>query len=690
GAIAVGGAFITFLIAYFWRGFDFASTAEFTLASLVSGIPEGLPMVLIIVLSIGAGRMARKCAIVRRLPAIETLDAVTVIVTDKTGTLTQNTMNIQKIILHNEEEITVTGRGWEPMGEFIQAKQKINPLKKLNLLKLLKIAAICNNARLLKKDMIDENNKCYLEVCACPGAQELQRDETYSVVGDPTEAALVVLAAKAGITKESLASELEEVDELPFNPELKYRASLVRYTNTNKTTEIFVVGAPEAVLEKCSYHLHKDKPEEASLTQNEAVLDRIDALAARAMRVLGVAYKEIPKPKGSIFEEDVNDLIFIGLVAMVDPPRIRVERAIARTKKACIRVIMCTGDHKNTAISIAKEIGLIKEEYLDPNYPLAVTEQELSQMSQEEFDDIVLNVSVYARMSPEMKLKIVQTLQNYGHIVGMTGDGVNDAPALKQADIGIAMGLIGTEVAREASEIVLTDDNFVTIVDALIEGRIIFTNIRQTTIHLITTSISEDVTIISTLLLGLPLPLQPIHILWLNLVTDGTGDIALATEPGHGDVLEQPPRKGKENILPKSVFPFIAMFVVIMSVGAILLFVLYLPQGLKIAQSVAFLSMMFSQLFNLWNMRSMKQSIFQMGPFSNKWVNVDFGISIGFVLLVMYIPPVRDIFKFAPLGGLEWLIAMGVSSLVLWFGELYKYIKRRARRKALLLIEDLV
>ncbi len=695
GLIAVGGALMTFFIAYFLRGFDLFYTFEFSLASLVSGIPEGLPIVLIIVLTIGAGRMARKCAIVRRLPAVETLDAVTVIVTDKTGTLTQNTMTIQKVILYDEEEIRVTGVGWEPLGEFLQDTQVINPLQKPNLSKLLTIAAICNNARLLENEITDEADESYQKVCVDPGAQELYKEEDFRVIGDPTEAALVVLAAKAGLSKETLVNELKEIDNLPFNPEMKYRASLVRYRAPDMPNEIFVVGAPEAILSSSSYHLHLDSPVKSNPTHTEAVLTQVETLAGNAMRVLGIAYKKVPKQVQSLTNEMINDLVFVGLVAMSDPPRVGVKEALARTQKACIRVIMCTGDHKNTAIAIAREIGLISEEYLDPKYPLALTEQELAQMTEEEIEDMILHVSIFARMSPEMKLKIVQTLQKNGHIVGMTGDGVNDAPALKQSDIGIAMGIIGTEIARESSEIVLADDNFVTIVDALIEGRVIFTNIRQTTTHLVTTSISEDVTIIGALLLGMPLPLQPIHILWLNLVTDGTGDIALATEPGHGDVLEEPPRKGEENILPRNLFPFILLFVVIMSIGDIFLFSLYYDSlypvaTIGVAQTVAFLSMMFSQLFNLWNMRSIRQSIFQIGFLSNKWVNIDFLISIGFVAFAIYTPGVQDIFHFAPIGLFEWLLALGISSLVLWFGELYKYIKRRITRSTLTILEDLV
>ncbi|NVM29259.1 MAG: HAD-IC family P-type ATPase [Candidatus Helarchaeota archaeon] len=660
GIIAIGGAIITFLIGFFIRGLAIFEIFSFALASLVSGIPEGLPAVLVIVLTIGANRMAKRGAIVRRLPAIETVGAATIIATDKTGTLTENTMNVERILLLDEDEILVTGRGWEPIGDFLHKGKVIDPLENPTLSKLLYIAAVCNNARLLK------------------GKED---DDPYKIIGDPTEAALAVLATKAGLSKETLQKNLEKLDSLPFNPELKYRASLLKFSN-NKTNEIYVVGAPEVVLTHSSFITQKDKIKELSQQQRLAILEQVKHHGKKAMRVLGLAYKKVPANLNNLSKDLIHDLDFVGVIGIIDPPRLGVKEAIGKAKKAGIRVIMKTGDHKDTAIAIANEIGLIDEKTLNNKYPLALTEQELSQLSQEEFEETVKYVSIFARLSPNMKLRIVETIQKQGHIVAMTGDGVNDAPALKQADIGIAMGIIGTEVAREVSEIVLADDNFATIVDAVVEGRIIFTNIRQTTAHLITTSIAEDITIICSLLLGFPLPLLPIHILWLNLVTDGTGDIALSTEPAHGDILGESPRKLKENILSKEIFIFIAMFAIIMAIGDIFLFSLYYNPAnhdatIKLAMSVAFLSMMFSQLFNLWNMRSLKQSIFRIGFFTNKYVNLDFIISIGFVLLLFYFPPAASLFSFVPLGWVEWVLALAASSCVLWFGELYKYLKQK-------------
>jgi len=654
--IAIIGASITFLVGAFIRKLEFYDIFLFSIASLVSGIPEGLPAVLAIVLAIGATRMARRNAIVRHLPSVETLGVANVIATDKTGTLTQNTMNVKKIILSDEKEITVSGEGWKSSGHFFQKGKRIRALEKKSLSKLLHIASICNNAQVSK-------NK---------GQHE--------IIGDPTEAALVVLAEKAGLKKEILLKKEKRIDDLPFNPELKYRASLSILLKKYNKKEIYVVGAPEKILECSSYILQKDTQRRITKKIHRNISTQAGDLARKGMRVLALSYKKVSRETDTLSEKLVNNLVFVGVVGIMDPPRPEVKDAIKKAKKAGIRVIMKTGDHKETAIAIAKEIGLINEKELkNSKYSVALTENELSQLSQKKFEDAVKHVSIFARLTPNMKLKIIRTLQKQGNVVAMTGDGVNDAPALKKADIGIAMGVIGTDVAREASEIILADDNFASIVNAIEEGRIAFDNVRKTSAHLVTTSISEDVTIISSLFLGLPLPLLPIHILWLNLVTDGTGDIALATEPGHHDILNEPPKKITENILCKELIPFIAMFVLIMSIGSIGLFYHFLPQGIEKARTVAFLSMMFFQLFNLWNMRSFKQSIFKIGFFSNKFINLDFVFSIALVILILYVPFFQGIFKFATLGWYEWILAIVISSFVLWFGELYKFYKKRFR-----------
>jgi len=648
GAIAIACALLAFVIGFFVRGFDFVEIFLFTIAALVAGIPEGLAAVLAIVLAIGAHRMAKRNAIIRTLPATETLGVVTTIMTDKTGTLTENTMNVEKIIMPESGEITVSGSGWEPSGKFYLNEKIISPLENTHLSKLLHIAAVCNNAKILNEDEDGKNN--------------------YKIIGDPTEAALLVLAEKAGLKKEFMEKKERRIDDLPFNPELKYRASLSVLVEENKRKEIYVVGAPEAVLDYSSHVFKDKKPEEMNNEYKNNILSGIDSLTKNAMRVLALAYKEVPAETGILSEEQVNNLIFVGIVGIRDPPRPGVKDSIEKAKNAGIRVIMATGDHKGTALAIAKEIGINADE--------ALTEQELKDLPEKEFQETVKNFSVFARLTPNMKLKIAETLQGQGHIVAMTGDGVNDAPALKKADIGISMGLIGTDVARESGEIVLADDNFASIVNAIEEGRIVFTNTRQVSFFLITTNFAESVTIISSLLISPYLPLLPTQILWLNLVSDGLPVVALSTEQGHGDVLQEPPRDATEDILSKDIMPFLILITGIMVAAALFIFTSYLPQGIDKARTGAFCVMTLTQFFNVFNLRSLKKSCFEIGFFSNKYINVSLLISVILLFMVIYIPFFQDAFHFAPLSLTELLTITLLSSLVLVFGEVYKFARK--------------
>lgn len=651
GIIAIVGASVTFIIGFFIRGFEFLEIFRFTLASLVSGIPEGLPAVLVIVLSIGAYRMAKKNAIIRTLPSTETLGVVTVIMTDKTGTLTENTMNVEKIILPNETEITVSGKGWIPSGSFFQEEKIIHPSGNPSLAKLLEIAAISSDAELLREK------------------------DRYEIIGDPTEAALTVLAEKAGIKKEKILEKVKEIDELPFSQDLRCEASLLIFPEKSKKKEVYVVGAPEAILNHSAYVLENNKCKKITQKQREDISAQVEQLTKKTMRVLALAYKEVPQHIDGLSENLVSRLVFVGMVGMKDPPRPEAKAAIVKAKKAGIRIIMTTGDHKGTAVAIAKEVGLIDKK-TKSRYPEAFTGQELSDLSEKEFGDTVKNVSVFARLTPNMKLRIAETLQKQGHVVAMTGDGVNDAPALKKADIGIAMGIVGTDVSRESSEIVLADDNFASIVSAIEEGRIVFKNTRQASSFLVTTSFAEDITIISTLLLGLPLPLLPAQILWLNLVTDGVSDVALAAEPGHGDVLEEAPRKAKEGILSKEIIPFLLLMTCIMVILTLTIFNIYLPQGIEKARTGAFVVMAFTQLFNVLNMRSLRKSLFKIGFFTNRYIVVSLLVSIALLVMVIYTPFFQSIFQFVSLSSVELLTIFLLSSMVFWFGELYKFIKK--------------
>ncbi|MDP1538487.1 MAG: HAD-IC family P-type ATPase [bacterium] len=665
--IAFVCSFLIFLIGYAIRHLEIEESLRFTVASLVSGIPEGLPAALVIVLAIGAHRMAKRNAIVRNLQATETLGVASVIATDKTGTLTQNTMDVEKIILLNQDEVTVLGEGWKPKGEFIQKEKVIFPLENPQLRKLLHVACICNNARLIK-----ENGK----------------KENYIIIGDPTEAALVVLAEKAGIKKEVLSEKEKRIDDLPFNPELQYRASLSILTETSGEKEIYIVGAPEAVLNISSYGLEDDKEKKLTAEGKEELLKRTANLAREGLRVIGLAYKPASLEIDELTEELIRDVVFVGVVGMKDPPRPEVKEAIAKAKTAGIRVIMKTGDHKETALAIAKEIGLMEEESEEDKYPLVLIQNELEELSEKDFDEAVKHVSIFARLTPQMKLKILESLQKQGHIVAMTGDGVNDAPALKKADVGIAMGKIGTDVARESSSMVLADDNFASIINAVEEGRTVFTNIKQASLFLITTNLAEVATLITSLIIGVYLWGQtlliilPATILFLNLVTDGFAVAPLAIEPRHEDVLKRPPRKKEENILSKDALPFLALMVVIMTVLTIFIFKTFMLQGsLEKARAGAFAVMAITQLFNVLNMRSLSQSIFKIGFFSNKFIVAGQIVSILLISIALFVEVIAEKFGFESLSFPELLIIVLFCSFVLWGGELYKYWRRRRKTK---------
>ncbi|UCG95239.1 MAG: HAD-IC family P-type ATPase [archaeon] len=644
--IASAGAFIAFPIGYFVKGIEFSQIFLFTIASLVSGIPEGLPAVMAVVLALGARRMAKRNAIIRTLPATDTLGVVNVIATDKTGTLTENTMNVRRVVLPGQEEIEVSGSGWEPQGNFFQDKKKINPSENRHLSRLLKIASACNNSKVLKKD------------------------GRYEIMGDPTEAAILTLAKKA-----SVDGFQDRIDDLPFNPELKYRASLSVLVEGDRKRQIYVVGAPEAVLQHSRYVFRSNVPEEMTKETEEDILGRVNKLTDKAMRVLALAYRDVSSDTKNLSEEMVKDLTFVGIVGMIDPPRPEAKEAVLKAKQAGVRVIMTTGDHKGTAIAIAREIGLVQEET-----PRALTEQELRELSEQEFEKVVSEVSIFARLTPGMKLRIAETLQKQGKIVAMTGDGVNDAPALKKSDIGVSMGIIGTDVARESSDIVLADDNFASIVNAIEEGRIVFNNVRRSSFFLITTNFAESVTFITGLLMfpkEFSLILLPTQVLWLNLVTDCVTGASLAAEPGHGQVLREKPRKAEEEILNREIVPFLVLMVGIMVFLTIGSYIFYLPQGLEKARTGAFVIMSFTQLFNLLNMRSLKNSVFRIGLLSNRYSVAALLLSVAFLFVVIYIPFLREVLQFSYMGFTEMATLVLISSSVLVAGELYKLLKNQ-------------
>jgi P-type Ca2+ transporter type 2C len=627
--LAIGSALILFVVGYFVLEAETSELLLISIAALVSAIPEGLPAVLSIVLAVGSYRMSQKNAIIREMTATESLGSVSTIITDKTGTLTQNTMTIKKIWGLGKSDIEVSGEGWESTGEFIGEKEDIDGANTL-----LEIAAHCHQSSI-----------------------QIKENDQINIIGDPTEAAFLVLANKAGKEK-----TLKIIEDIAFSSELKFRSTLVRKEQDELR---FYIGAPEPILERCHFFLN-NQGESQELTEHDKreIHSKIQAWSEDSLRVLALARK-----KGINLEKD-EYLEFVGIAGMMDPPRPEVIPAVASCHQAGIRVIMATGDHASTALSIAQKVGIAKA-----GRTLVYTDSELQAMSEEEFKVAVQNADVFSRLTPLMKLKIAKALQAEGELVAMTGDGVNDAPALKQADIGIAMGIMGTDVAKDASLMVLADDNFSTIVHAIEQGRIVFNNARRTSFFLITTNFAEILTLITSISFGLPLPLTATQILWINIVTDGFCDKALAAEKGKGRELTSPPISPKENIINKNIIPFLLINALIMTGLAIFAFKSYLPLGIEKARTMVFIVIAFSQLFNVFNMRNLDQSIFKIGLFSNKWVNYALILSVIIQVLIIEVPVFAALFNFKAVNPIEFLTWIALSSLVLWAGELYKYFK---------------
>jgi P-type Ca2+ transporter type 2C len=642
--IALISAIALFSIGYLYQSMETDELLLVSIAALVSAIPEGLPAVLSIVLAVGASRMAKRKAIIREFTATETLGAVSVILTDKTGTLTQNVLTVERVALPGGEERRVTGMGWSPIGNILSGDELLEGEQLSDMDQLVRIAALSNNS----------------------GVQHDREKDKYELVGDPTEGALLVLARKAGTNN---WKEWERLDDLPFNSELKLRATLVE---KNGRRQLLVVGAPEKVLALSDRYFNGDDVLEMDGTMRESIQHQINDWSGHAYRVIALAYIDT---NADVIEKDaIKGLVLAGITGMIDPPRHDVPAAVAHCRSAGIRVIMATGDHINTAVAIGRAIGIVQE---DNNYgALALNEQQLEQLNDAEFDHAVREVNVFARLTPAMKLRIAERLQSMGELVAMTGDGVNDAPALKKADVGIAMGIMGTDVARGSAQVVLADDNFATIVYAVEEGRIVFTNARQTSFYLITTNFAEITTLIGTVLLGLPIPLTATQILWLNLVTDGLCDKALAVEQGHGDVLRDRPLKRNENILTRDVVPFVLLTAGVMAVLAITAFRYFLPEGIDKARTAAFVVMAFCQLYNAYNLRSIKRSVFRIGVFSNKWFNWAIVVSVIIQVSIIELPYLQDLFHFESLSFVEFLVLALAGVIILVLGEVYKYVRQ--------------
>jgi len=596
-------------------------------ALAVSAVPEGLPAIVTVTLALGARELAKRKAVIRRLASVETLGSTTIICSDKTGTLTKGEMTVRKIFVNNQS-VKVTGSGYEPKGEFYMGGRQIRPTEDQHLDLLLRIGVLCNNA---SYDLTD-------------------------VIGDPTEGALIVVAAKAGMQENELEQLYPRTGEIPFSSERK------RMTTTHSTPDgqqvAYVKGSPEAILRLCEYAYQN--VDEVRLTEGlrKKILQQSEEMAGQALRVLGIAYKRVSDKNAVVDEDSIEkNLVFVGLVGMIDPPRQEVKEAVRLCERGGIKVMMITGDHKLTAITVARELGIMKS-------GVALTGEELDEINDEKFAEIVEKVSVYARVSPEHKLRIVKALKNKGHIVAMTGDGVNDAPALKQADIGVAMGITGTDVTKEASDMILADDNFATIVTAVKGGRIIYDNIRKFIRFLLALNFTELVFIGSFALIGLPTPLLPAMILWLNLVTDGPPAMALSMDPPTDDVMQRPPRSPKEGIM-HGMLIFILASSLIQLVAEIGVFWwgFGVVGSVEKARTMAFLVACFYELIVVWNCRSERRNAFRVGFMTNKWLIIAVIISVFSTLAVIYVPLLSAMFQTVQLDLFEWLLVILFSSL---------------------------
>ena len=634
-------------------------------ALAVAAVPEGLPAIVTAVLSIGVQRMARRNAIVRRLAAVETLGSATVIASDKTGTLTRNEMTV-RVVVTASGTVTFEGSGYAPEGAVHRdGGGAVNGLLSLEIERALAVADRANNAAIQ------------------------QRDGRWIVQGDPTEGALLVAARKAGLRSDALDVRLPRVGEVPFSSERKLMSTLHRDAQREDRGVVFTKGAPDVLLARCTRELVGDERRSLTPTRRAEILESNEQLAGKALRTLAVGARwltseALAEHAARPDERVEQDLVFVGLIGIMDPPRAEARAAVARAKRAGIRPLMITGDHPRTAAVIARELGLSADGRV-------VTGAEFEKLTPDEAARTVADVSVYARVSPEHKLRIVEALRLTGAVVAMTGDGVNDAPALKRADIGIAMGISGTDVSKEAADMVLADDNFASIVAAVEEGRAIFANIRKFLRYLLSSNIGEVMTMFFGVLWagriglhgsadGLALPLLATQILWINLVTDGPPAVALGVEPGDAGLMEQPPRPAHEAIVTARMWVGIVLVGVVMAAGTLFVLDASLPGGfvdgtgdLPHAQTMTFTTLMLFQLFNVLNARSDERSAF-VRLFTNRWLWIALGVSLVLQALVVYAPFLQRAFGTTSLNATDWLFCTAVASSVVWLREVSRLL----------------
>lgn len=640
----------------------------------VAAIPEGLPAVVTIVLALGMQRMVKRHVIIRKLLAVETLGTTTVICSDKTGTLTQNEMTVVKGYAGGNE-IDVSGSGYKPSGEFKSRGEKLEngDLPELDL--LLKIGTLCNDARLLEREDNGETS--------------------WEISGDPTEGALVVAASKAGYSRDKLEKNNPRVGEIPFDSQRKRMTTIHKNNKVqkeskydsndtdskNRVSEIngadagftaFVKGAPDVILDLATHFRENGEVKSLTAAKKKEIMEINSQMAGKALRVLAGAYKPLQSvPEEPTAQEVEKDLIFVGLYGMIDPPRQEVHEAVKLCRKAGISPKLITGDYADTALAVAKEL-----EITEPDGK-ALTGVELEKMSDEELVDKVEEIDVYARVSPDHKVRIVEALKEKGNITAMTGDGVNDALALKQADIGVAMGITGTDVAKQTAEMVLTDDNFASIVSAVEEGRVIYSNIRKFVYFLLSCNIGEVLVIFLSLLFGWPIPLVPVQILWVNLVTDAFPAMALGMEKGEPHIMDLPPRDPGEPILNKQMQLGIMIQGIVITISTLVAFYIGWNQvGIEMGRTMAFATLITAELLRAYSSRSERNSLFTIGVFSNKFMLGATALSFALLLIVLYTPSLMGIFEVTYISLARWQVILGLGMLPLAAAEITKLIIR--------------
>lgn len=633
------------------RDYELLDMIMMSISLAVAAIPEGLAAIVTIVLSLGMGRMAERNAIVKKLLAVESLGTITTICSDKTGTLTQNEMTVQRAFVDNKV-IDVAGTGYEPVGELSIEGKTLDDSDAPSLYTLMSIGALSNDSLLR------------------------QEDGLYKIMGDPTEAALLTLAGKKGLKKNELEEKYPRIEEIPFDSDRKMMSTFHENFIENKIVS-FTKGAPDLIIDRCDKKLVDGKVSEFTEEEKKLVLDKNIDFAKSALRTLAYAFKQYDELPSEIESENIeNNMIFVGITGTIDPARPEAKAAIKECKTAGITPIMITGDHLETAYAIAEDLGIAND------HNQAMLGKELNTLNPEEIREVVKTKRVFARVSPENKVQIVEALKANGHIVSMTGDGVNDAPALKKADIGVAMGITGTGVAKNTAEVILMDDNFATIVHAVEEGRIIYNNIKNFVSFLLSCNIGEVLIVFLAILFGLPVPLTPIQLLWLNLVTDSFPALALGVEKGADDIMEEKPREPNEAIIDKKsglVIGVQAVAITLATLGAYLFGIKVYGLDSEGSRTLAFATLITAELLRAFSARSSDHTLREIGLFSNKYMVYATGLSFGLLLMVLYIPALANLFEVIPPTVKDWAVIIVLSLIPVIAGEFRKALTRKRK-----------